>query len=98
MADVNLTLTVPDALVPRVTAAFKSTYNYQDQIPDPNWVYDDQVPEVTSAPMIANPETVKQFIEKIIKTDFVRNIVVNHEAREARNNQIQTTRTDLDAM
>lgn len=46
----NLQITVPDAMVPRITEAFKRQYNYQTTLPDGT----------------ANPETENQFLRRMI--------------------------------
>lgn len=68
----QLTITVPDAQVARVLAAFKAQYGYSDTVPGPN---------PGDAP-VPNPESATQFVRRKLR-EYVIEIVRAHEATAA---------------
>jgi len=78
----NLTVTVPDAMLPRVTAAFKAQYNYQATLPDGT----------------ANPETEAQFMRRMVKEYIKQVLVAHEAvtaAEDARTNAANQITADF---
>ena len=78
----QLIITVPDAQVARVLAAFAAQYGYQDTVPGAN----------PGDPPVANPETRVQFTRRMLRR-FVMEVVRANEVVAA----IETARTDAAA-
>jgi len=88
----TLTINTTTAQDQRIAPAFKSVFNYQEQIPDPNW--DGENPP--EPPMIPNPEGVAAFVRRHVIT-FMRNVVKQYEANEAANAARQAAIAQVDA-
>lgn len=95
MADETLQIVIPSALVTRVQDAFCTNFGYRDQIETLEWIYDDEEPEVKTAPMIANPEKKIDFICRIIKENFIRATVYKYETDKAKRDQAVLTKQEL---
>jgi hypothetical protein len=78
----NLTITVPDALVPRITEAFKAQYDYKATLPDGT----------------ANPETEALFMKRMILEYVKQITVAHEAvgaAETARTNATNKTKNDF---
>jgi len=82
----QISITVPDALVPRIQSAFALSYEYKAQIPDP------QNPGQT----IPNPENMAAFLRRILK-EFMRDVVIEQEAGAAQATARQNAYTQITA-
>lgn len=66
---------------------------YLSEIPDPKWVFDETKPEITEAPLIANPITnqehvinwiAKSYLEPLMKNTATKNIAdIEKAARDS---------------
>jgi hypothetical protein len=72
----TISISIPDAMMPRVTEAFKAQHNYQVKIPSG--------PE-PGAPLVDNPETEAQFVKRMIR-EYVKELTIAHEATGAAEN------------
>lgn len=78
----NLSISIPDAMLPRVTEAFKAAYNYQATLPDGT----------------PNPETDTQFVRRQILNYVKELTVAHEAASAsstARDNAAGKTRSDF---
>lgn len=82
-----ITITIPDAILPRVLLGFTSVNGYQVNIPDPA--------DPTGQRMIPNPQTRAAFAKaKLI--EHIRNDVAAYEAQIAADAARQTALTKAD--
>ena len=68
----NVTVSIPDSLVPRVIAAVCWRYGYQEQIPDGLGGFQD------------NPETPAQFTKRVLFKEFPKELMRQYEGELAR--------------
>jgi hypothetical protein len=80
----NITISVPDAAMPRVVDAFTKQYNYQDTIPDP----------ANIGQTLPNPETKAQFTQRMIRT-HIKDTVAMYEGMAANQTAAQKARDDI---
>lgn len=80
----NITIQIPDAMMPRVVEAFTKQFNYQDQVLD----------QANPGAMIANPETKNQFTQRQIR-DYIKNTVGMQEGLAASAAAAEKARNDL---
>lgn len=86
----TISISIPDAVQPRVLDAFSAVYGRPEEIPDPNHVPTGPMDVV----MIPNPETKAQFAKRMLQ-QHVKDVLTNHEgnaeaeaARKAKADQI----------
>jgi hypothetical protein len=68
----NITITIPDAMLPRVQAAVAADQGWQAQVPDP----------ANPGQTIPNPETQVELVRRVLK-NYLRTITVGYEAGQA---------------
>ena len=81
----QITLTISDALAPRVIAGFCGLHNYQVSVRDP------KNPEGS---MIPNPETKMEFIKRILLGKIKRD-VLEYEGNEAQRQALSMGQKDI---
>lgn len=91
----NLTIPIATEGVARLEDAFAASFGYPDKIPKPDWVFDEEYPEITTAPLITNPETKFQFAARKIKENFIRSTIVNHETNLKKREQAEISRNEM---
>lgn len=70
----NITITIPDAQIPRVISAFATHFGYQDMVAE---TVDDIIT------MVPNPVSRPAFAKQKI-VEYIKNVVVSTELEEAR--------------
>jgi hypothetical protein len=78
----TITLNIPDTFIQRAIDAYLNDFNYQNQIPNPD--FDPEQPEgVGNEKLIDNPETPAQFTKRMVGEE-VKGRVLRYEAGVAR--------------
>jgi len=92
----TFTITIPDDKVQDVLDAFANQYNYQEQVPNPD--YDPDVP--ASEETVPNPISKASFAKGTVRA-FVKNVYIAYKATEIdeqRAEAIETANSDIDTV
>ena len=91
----QITFNIPDNKVVDVRAAFKTTYNYQETVSNPD--FDPQLPEdpITNPSTIDNPETEVQFFKRKIR-EYIQDVVRAYQAKVAASSARQSAIDNFD--
>jgi|TARA_R100000479_G_scaffold38979_1_gene17432 hypothetical protein len=85
---------IADSDVDRVITAMCANYNYQTEIPNPDFNPDLPIDPNTNPEKIANPETPYQFVNRMGR-DFLINNTVAYELKLEKQNVPQPTPPDI---
>jgi hypothetical protein len=77
----NITISIPDAAMPRIVDAFTKQFGYMDTIPDP----------ANPGQTIPNTETKNQFVQKMIR-NHIKDTVAMYEGMQASQTTAQQAR------
>jgi hypothetical protein len=92
----TITLNIPDTFIQRAIDAYLNDFNYQTQIPNPD--FDPEQPEGEgNEKLIDNPETPAQFTKRMVGEE-VKGRVLRYESGVARRQGIDTLKTEIESI